>query len=139
MANPLNLASAYPYVSGTAGITGTCNKQLAGEGKYTISSYKDVSTNDGADGCINLQAALMIQPVSVGVDASNWPNLYTGGIFPSSECGNVLDHAVFLVGSNPDYWLIQNSWGTTWGENGYIQLQAGNTCGVCTSASVPIA
>lgn len=138
MANPLNTNADYPYVSGT-GITGKCNQSLASQGKYTISTYNDVSTNDGADGCINLQQALITQPVSVCVDAANWSALYTGGIYPADECGTEIDHAVFLVGSNSGYWLVQNSWGTSWGENGYIQLAPGNTCAVCTVASVPVA
>jgi len=139
MANPLTTNAAYPYISGKTEMTGTCNTAAAAAGKYTISSYQDVPTNDGADGCINLQTFLQKQPVSVCVDASNWSALYTGGIYPADECGTEIDHAVFLVGSNPDYWLIQNSWGATWGENGFIQLAPGNTCAVCTVASIPIA
>jgi C1A family cysteine protease len=138
MANPLATNEIYPYVSGT-GVTGNCKANLAAQGTAKISDYNDVSTNDGADGCINLQTALVSSPVSVCVDAANWSALYTGGIYPADECGDEIDHAVFLVGSSPDAWLIQNSWGTSWGENGYIQLAPGNTCAVCTVASVPVA
>jgi hypothetical protein len=139
MANPLTTSSAYPYISGITEMTGTCNTAAAAAGKYTIAGYTDIPTNDGADGCINLQNALVQQPISVCVDASSWSALYTGGIFPANECGTEIDHAVFLVGSNPDYWLIQNSWGSSWGETGFIQLAPGNTCAVCTVASYPTA
>jgi len=57
-----------------------------------------------------------------------------------------LDHGVTLVGygsgknwlgKTEDYWLIKNSWGTTWGEKGFIRLARGNTCGMCNAASYP--
>lgn len=72
--------------------------------------------------------------MSVRVDASNWHS-YKSGIFKS--CGENHNHAVQLVGSTPDYWKIKNSWDTTWGEQGYIRLAKGNTCGVCFGPSFP--
>jgi len=77
-------------------------------------------------------------PVSVCVDASNWSS-YTGGLYPSSACGNALDHCVeaegYNLGGSP-YWLIRNSWGTSWGENGYMNLQYGvDACGVAQEST----
>jgi cathepsin L len=72
----------------------------------------------------------MIEPISITVDAANW-SPYTGGIF--NNCGTSLDHAVLLVGYNKEggYYIVKNSWGASWGEQGYIRLALGNTCGIC--------
>ena len=69
-------------------------------------------------------------PISVCVDATTWPT-YEGGIM--SDCGNEVNHCVQAVGLNTkeNYWIIRNSWGTDWGENGYIYIKAGeNTCDI---------
>jgi len=70
-------------------------------------------------------------PLSIIVDASAW-QYYTGGIMSASTCGTSLDHAVIAAGySMGNYWNVRNSWGASWGENGYIRLQFGqNTCGL---------
>jgi C1A family cysteine protease len=62
------------------------------------------------------------------VDAVNWSH-YSSGVF--NNCGQKTDHAVLLVGVVGGAWKIKNSWGITWGEQGYIRLAGGNTCGVC--------
>ena len=72
-------------------------------------------------------------PVAVAVDATTW-QLYTGGVFANCTYSQ-LDHTAVAVGyddtHNPPYWLIKNSWGTSWGENGYIRIAKGsNQCGV---------
>ena len=70
-------------------------------------------------------------PLSVCLDASSW-NSYHGGIM--SVCGNSVDHCVQAVGvdaSSGGYWKVRNSWGTSWGESGYIRLAYGkNTCDI---------
>ena len=73
--------------------------------------------------------------MAVRVDASNW-KLYASGIF--NNCDTRLNHAVFMVGSSDDAWTIKNSWSPNWGEQGFIRLAKGNTCGVCTGPSLPI-
>jgi C1A family cysteine protease len=69
-----------------------------------------------------------VQPIAVTVDATNWSK-YSSGIF--SNCATGINHAVLLVGSVSGNWKIKNSWGANWGEQGYIRLKGGNTCGVC--------
>lgn len=74
-----------------------------------------------------LLTAVARHPVAVSVDAS-WSD-YESGIFPASEGGTHIDHAVQLVGYGEDdqfgekYWLVRNSWGPNWGEDGYIRLE----------------
>ena len=77
----------------------------------------------------------MKQPVSVMVDATKWAP-YSSGIF--SNCETALNHMVLLVGMSDEYWKCKNSWGTTWGEQGYIKLARGNTCGICSNGIYPI-
>ncbi|KAL4478403.1 hypothetical protein ABPG74_006638 [Tetrahymena malaccensis] len=98
---------------------------------FAISSIKvlKASTND-------LVEALKIQPVAVSVDATNW-KYYKGGVF--SDCKTYYhNHAVLLVGFQNGTWLIKNSYGTNWGENGYIRLKNGNTCGVANQPYQPV-
>jgi len=79
--------------------------------------------------------SVAITPVSVCVDAANWQN-YKSGVF--SNCGTSLDHCVLAVGYvQNSYWIVQNSWTTSWGEKGLINLKWGNTCGVCKEAQYP--
>lgn len=71
-------------------------------------------------------------PVAVSVDsASDAFQNYEGGVFSGSMCGNDIDHAVTVVGYGPGYWILKNSWGTEWGESGYMRLERGvNACGI---------
>jgi C1A family cysteine protease len=68
-------------------------------------------------------------PLSVCVDAARW-NSYRGGIVTS--CGNRVDHCVQAVGvDTSSHWIVRNSWGTSWGEGGYIWLKYGqDTCAI---------
>jgi C1A family cysteine protease len=115
--------SYYPYV----GTTGYCRAVL---NLFKLSSYQSVNPT-----CTSLTTALTSQPISVNIDATNWAP-YTTGVF--DDCGCNLNHAALLVGQTDTYWTIKNSWGTLWGESGFIQLAAGNTCGVCNSPWYPI-
>ena len=69
-------------------------------------------------------------PVSVGIDSTNMDN-YRRGIFKASMCSKNIDHAVTIVGYTDKAWIIKNSWGTGWGDRGYLYLERGkNACGV---------
>ncbi len=62
---------------------------------------------------------------------------YTSGIFDSSDCSTQINHSITIVGwgvqNGVKYWIIKNSWGTGWGENGYFRIKRGvNMCGINT-------
>lgn len=101
------------------------------------------SYDHGKQGDEEYLAQLVSQGVcDVAIDASNWSfQLYSGGIYDESACSSVnLDHAVGLVGygteNGVDYWIIRNSWGSSWGEKGYIRMirNKSNQCGVASDA-----
>jgi C1A family cysteine protease len=86
-----------------------------------------------------LLAAIAKGPVSVTIDASQTVfHQYSGGIISGTACGTSLDHAVAAVGfgtdaeTGLDYYLVRNSWGTSWGEGGYFRVaREGDGYGVC--------
>merc|ERR1712054_528456 len=74
-----------------------------------------------------LKAAVSKQPVSVAIEADKSAfQLYKGGVLDNKKCGKQLDHGVLVVGygtdGGKDYWKVKNSWGTSWGKDGYIML-----------------
>ena len=81
--------------------------------------------------CPQMISDLNDQPIAVTVDATKWKS-YEGGIF--NNCSATLNHAVLLVGVIQGNWKVRNSWGTDWGENGFMRLAPGNTCGICVKA-----
>jgi C1A family cysteine protease len=127
--------SAYPYTSG-GGVTGTCKKGCSTV--MTITGHTDVpSRNEAA-----LKQAVSQQPVSVAIEADKSAfQLYSGGILDNSACGTNLDHGVLVVGygtEGKDYWKVKNSWGASWGEQGYIRMVRNkNQCGISQQPSYP--
>lgn len=112
----------YPYTARD----GSCQNK---ERKSILDDYVDVP------GCDNLLNALATQPITVAVDASIW-SPYRGGVM--SNCGTAINHGVLVVGVTDDYWKVKNSWGSGWGETGFIRLARGNTCAVCSYPSYPV-
>ncbi|KAI4304411.1 hypothetical protein MLD38_039925 [Melastoma candidum] len=96
-----------------------------------------------------LRMAVAYQPVSVAIDSNSRAlQHYAGGVF-TGECGTQLNHGVAIVGygttdDGMDYWLVKNSWGTSWGEGGYIRMMRNiedyrGLCGIAMQASFPVA
>merc|ERR1712232_1473189 len=91
----------------------------------------------------SLKAAVSKQPVSVAIEADKSAfQLYKGGVLDNPACGTNLDHGVLVVGygtgSGKNYWKVKNSWGATWGEQGYIRMvRNSNQCGIAQQPSYP--
>lgn len=123
----------YPYTAKD----GTCHFSATNIGA-TISAYKSVAA--GSE--VALAAAIDIGPVSVAIDASKITfQLYKSGIYHDILCSSTrLDHGVLAVGYDTDYYIVKNSWGTSWGQAGYIDMSRNrnNNCGIATSAAYPI-
>lgn len=138
---PLEKSVDYPYSTNTYnGVSnGTCE----------FDSDKGLVRADGFSFTIEnsifaFQTALLKGPVGVSVDASsNTFQLYESGVVTdAAACGTDLDHAVTAVGYNaqnePPYWIIKNSWGSSWGDQGYIKLAMQEGEGVCGVQMEPV-
>jgi len=125
MNNAQELESDYPYHA----LDEKCAFD-AKKGQVTVKKYHRVE-----QGNINqLKAALTQGPVGVSVDASGVFKAYTGGILDSG-CGTNLNHAILAVGygseNGTEYWIVRNSWGPAWGEQGYIRIAITGGIGTC--------
>jgi len=128
-AGGIELNSDYPYTSG-GGSTGSC-KFNSGRVAISITGYKSVGRGESS-----LKSALNAGPASLCLAASSWQS-YRGGIL--SKCDNNVDHCVQGTGySGSSYWRIRNSWGTGWGESGFIRLAQGqDLCKVSDDTTYP--
>jgi cathepsin L len=135
--SPLMLEADYPY-TGTHHFWNKC-KFDASKAVGKVAGFKDVvKDSTGA----NLKAALATGPVSVAIEADQSVfQTYTSGVITSSKCGTQLDHGVLAVGygteDGNDYFLVKNSWGASWGDNGYVKIGAANVCGINAQPSFP--
>jgi C1A family cysteine protease len=120
--------SSYPYTARD----GTCKS--GSEALPHISRVITIKEGDEQA----LAAAVAQQPVSVVVDASGAGfKSYQGGVF-NGPCGNTPDQPVLIVGYTSAAWIVKNSWGTNWGDHGYILMARGkNLCAVANLASAP--
>jgi len=146
--NGLCATTEYPYVSGSTQKRGKCNKSQCDRRWDAITNYVDVPRNDQAA----LESALCDGPVSIAIEADQSTfQFYSGGVLTADGCGKQLDHGVLLVGMgydsqvNSEYWKVKNSWGSHWGEDGYIRMcrncgknSGAGQCGLMQSASYPV-
>ncbi|XP_042460844.1 zingipain-2-like [Zingiber officinale] len=128
----------YPYQPNQT----ACDYSKLADNAVSLTSYSFVPSHSEE----SLMKAVANQPVSVSIDASEFM-LYAGGIF-DGPCEAKLNHEVTLVGYGTDgngtkYWIAKNSWGTGWGDQGYILLEKDvdrkeGLCGLAIRASFPI-
>ena len=128
----LELASSYPYTASDSNCKFQSNEVVA-----HIDGY-EFATRDEDEHA--MQAYLVNKaPLSICVDASSWQD-YSGGIL-TRQCGRLLDHCVMITGydtvsSHQPYWIIRNSWGETWGEEGYLRVvMFEDKCGLAQEAT----
>jgi len=133
----------YPY----KGVDGTCKSSSCGTKYDAIKSYADVTKDNEAD----LETAVVSQPQSVAVEADQSTfQFYSKGTIMTGKCGTATDHGVLIVGygvsGSTEYWKVKNSWGTTWGDDGYCLIckNCGDNgskgeCGINTDPSHPTA
>lgn len=118
--------SDYPYTS-YMGTTGSCHS----DSSLFVIGVSGYTTIDGENAMASYVQTT--GPLSVCLDADSW-NSYTGGIM--TVCGQSVDHCVQAVGvdaSSGGYWKVRNSWGTSWGESGFIRLAYGkDTCAIAS-------
>eukprot|EP00766_Chilomastix_caulleryi_P006782 gnl/Chilomastix_caulleri/91.p1 GENE.gnl/Chilomastix_caulleri/91~~gnl/Chilomastix_caulleri/91.p1 ORF type:complete len:308 (+),score=120.96 gnl/Chilomastix_caulleri/91:46-969(+) len=120
----------YPYKA----VQGKCNIDSSWK-KYQAKSYGMVKTEDEMVNAVAEKGAL---PVAINATPVQF---YTGGILDPRSCNpDALNHGVTIVGYGVEgdmpFWKIRNSWGTSWGEEGYFRMRRGNnTCGVATDAT----
>ncbi|KAH0772012.1 hypothetical protein KY290_015993 [Solanum tuberosum] len=126
----------YPYTASQ----GACKITKVNHKVVTIDGYRDVPQEETA-----LLCAVAHQPVSVGIDGTSADfQLYRGGIYDGScsSSPDDLSHGVLIVGygseGDNDYWIIKNSWGTSWGVEGYgyIRRNGDLPYGVCAINSL---
>jgi len=134
----ISSAALYPYTAKN----GKCKSPLP-KSLVTISSYTDVTPNSDSA----MQSSISLGPVSVAIEADQEVfQFYSSGVFDNKLCGTNLDHAVLAVGydkdiiTNKKYIIVKNSWGDSWGIQGYIWMARQNgpgQCGINMDASYP--
>ncbi|XP_050298280.1 procathepsin L-like [Anthonomus grandis grandis] len=133
--NGLESESDYPYT----GRDGTCQYKSS-KVVTKVSSYKVLASGNENQ---LLNAVGTVGPVSIAMDAS-YLSFYDSGIYDDEYCSSsYLNHGVLVVGygseNGVDYWIVKNSWGTSWGESGFFKLLRGkDMCGVSQDTVYPI-
>jgi len=137
------MSQAFEYVIANGGICSEASYPYTGTDGNACQSTtcQSVAKISGYTNIPQSQEPVMMQyiqkgPISVAIEADQ-PSFqfYAGGVFSDPSCGTNLDHGVTAVGygvdTNQPYWIVKNSWGTGWGEAGYIRLARGiNQCGI---------
>jgi cathepsin L len=126
--------AAYPYTAKD----GVCQYSSSNNTGLGDRSYSRVSKNSPS----SMKSALDSHTLSVSVAASSYAfQTYSSGVFADSTCGTYTNHATNVVGWGTDgsteYWLMRNSWGTSWGDNGYMKLAIVDGHGYCAIQTAP--
>jgi MYXO-CTERM domain-containing protein len=140
----VTIESCYPYTSGTTGTKGTCQalSSLSAECQAAVTKVDDLteilSTIPGfpqwdpppftlsAAAATEIKTWLQERPVGVSMRTFSDLHTYTGGVYePDAGATSGGLHAVTLVGYDDPggYWIVKNSWGPTWGEDGFFRIK----------------
>jgi C1A family cysteine protease len=140
--NGMCVEADYPYTA-SAGSSGSC--QSSCDPEVTVKDCADVPANNQ----LALKEAVSFGPVSIAIEADTRIfQSYSSGVITSSSCGTELDHGVLIVGygteNGIDYWLVKNSWSSSWGDEGYVKIERSDStndigiCGIAAQPSFPI-
>ncbi len=137
-AGGLSKEFAYPYEAKE----GSCRFDKKAVGVKTIRSF---NVTEGDEKSL-MQLLVRRGPISIAYQVVDDFRLYRSGVYTSTQCKQGpkdVNHAVLLVGYGTEngvpYWLVKNSWGEAWGEEGYFKIERGkNMCGLATCASYPV-
>ncbi|XP_047531378.1 cathepsin L-like [Vanessa atalanta] len=134
----INTEESYPY----EGVVNNCRFDPANE-VVSLLAYNMFVRGDEE---IMKKVVVTMGPISAMIDASQVSfQLYSSGVYYDEDCSSSdLNHGVLVVGYDTDeeggdYWLVKNSWGTSWGEDGYIKMarNRGNNCGIASYIAYP--
>jgi len=111
---------------------GSCKYSSSNNTGVKCTGYHSVTADDPTA----MKNALAGRPLSVSIQANKYCfQSYSSGIFDDTSCGTRLDHATNVVGwgeeGSTEYWIMRNSWGKSWGENGYMKLKIVSGKGIC--------
>ena len=145
------MAEAFQYAIKNGMCSETDDPYEAHDGKCNTNCNHEVHITDcynvSPNNQLELQAAVARGPVSVAIEAdTSIFQFYADGVLKNENCGVNLDHGVLIVGYGEEYngdkyWLVKNSWGSEWGDNGYIKIARTNSTndrGVCGIAMQPV-
>lgn len=126
----INSEKDYPY----KGTSGTCRFDKSRKVKDL--SFSNYEITEGNEEAIK-KAVTEHGPISLAVAVNKYWSLYKGGVWYEKECSEFVNHCILLIGygreNGQDYWLLKNSWGKEWGENGYMKFSRNkhnNYCGI---------
>ncbi|CAG9762592.1 unnamed protein product [Ceutorhynchus assimilis] len=131
----LQSEETYPYVAQDNACSYNASKVVTKISSYVVLPVEDENAL--------LEAVATVGPVSVAIDAY-YIDSYGSGVFEDADCSpDFLNHGVVIVGygteNGKDYWLVKNSWGTGWGEEGYMKMARGiNMCGISEETVYPV-
>jgi len=129
------LESDYSYTASGYGTGSSCKYDSKPHTEYHTESSGFVQVE--ANSVQAMKEAVAQQPLAVALDAAGIDfSFYKGGIYDNTSCGTDLDHATLIVGYGSElgqeYWIMKNSWASTWGEDGYMRLAiTGDGPGIC--------
>ena len=130
--NGLGVTSDYPYRA----VDQACKPHSESQQRVSSSGYSLLNSYTVED----LAVAAVNQVISIAIEVQYDFQLYTSGVFhASASCGDYKNHGVAVVGYDFDasdpYFIVRNSWGTVWGDNGYIKIAKSTGRGTCGIAS----
>ncbi|XP_030228991.1 cathepsin L1 [Gadus morhua] len=139
ISNGLQSTDTYPYTS-------VDTQPCFYESGLSVAHVRDYRFIPKGDEQALADAVSTIGPITVAIDADHSSFMfYSSGIYEEPACNsNNLSHAVLLVGfgsdGGQDYWIIKNSWGSSWGEGGFMRMarDGSNTCGIASYALYPL-